>query len=326
MIIKNALISTTRGHNIGDEIIHNGVMRLLSLSGISIKTHILFNRNPDLQQGPFRHARPLTVGDYDNDIIFPNYDVIILAGSPECFGPPVAKLYEYALENDIPMWIIGAGSGTKSQPFTATELAVMRKPSTIITTRQQDLADAINAKLNQTKAKAFICPASFNPLLQNLPTKAPSIHDTLYIVQAPGRTWHKVNPRYLEGVDATSTIPLVCFHTTDFIGLGGRPILVNEVQKAMQKIAQFKTVVSTRLHGAIAALSMGIPAIVVGKGDYRIESAAAMFNELLPVAQSFSQARELTTATQRTLVNFINDNENNYSEWLRKEINENFKA
>lgn len=319
MIIKDALISTTRGHNIGDEIIYNGVLQILESAGIEIENKVLFNRNPDLQEGPHRHARKLTVGDYDNDIKYQNYDAIILAGSPECFGAPVERLYSFALQSNIPMIIIGAGSGTKNQPLTPLELEVLRRKNTIITTRQQDLANRINELLGETKAKAFICPASFQAYYGGTKSKV------LHIVQAPGEGWHKVRPMYLNGADKHEAI---CFHTTDFIGLDGLAKLTNTVSEAHSKILSAKLVVSTRLHGAIFSLSQGIPAVVVGSGDYRIESAAAMFKEWLPVAENFNHAQEIKLPEKmyKNLYEFISIELHNYAEHLNEKINEAFKA
>jgi polysaccharide pyruvyl transferase WcaK-like protein len=60
-------------------------------------------------------------------------------------------------------------------------------------------------------------------------------------------------------------------------------------------VSQYDRVISTRLHGAIGALSLGIPAVVVTDGDFRIETASRMFGMTLPIAKTIKEG--LTTRT-----------------------------
>jgi hypothetical protein len=56
-----------------------------------------------------------------------------------------------------------------------------------------------------------------------------------------------------------------------------------------------KAVVSTRLHGAIAGLSCGVPSIALGPDDFRISDAAAAYGDVLPVMNTLP-AVELASA------------------------------
>lgn len=308
---KNILISSTIAHNFGDNIIAYGVYRLLREIGIKLTQHniVVYNRNPDLQleeQG--RAPRLDCVGNYDNAVIG-NYDAIILAGSPECFGPMLRPVYEHVVKNKTPLFIIGAGNSSAHMTLSDDEREALNLPTTVVTYRQQSLRSAFEAPV-------LPCPALFCTDLV-LPEFRPS--RTTYVIQRPHptprhRPWHTIHPSYLVGLEPQDRKVVI-----DYRELIAYPdaTLVYSPENFEKEVEGTKTI-STRLHGAIAALASGTPAVVVGKGDYRIEAAAKEFVRILPVADSIKSAKNMQVPSYEEIKAFKLNTLEEYKKVLAK--------
>lgn len=292
----NILLSTTHFHNPGDEIIAEGVKNLLRNRFGSNLTYFSYNRNPDLQEDPQRRLRQPLVGNYmTSPELIDHMDMVVLAGSPEWFGGPMETLYKAIRERkrNIPMLALGVGLGHAHGALNELDMEILGRPETKIITRSYETTEWLTRY--GIESSALTCPALF-AFEANLFSASDK---TLQIVQAPGHDWHEVPARVLEQLDRS--VDMLCLHVKEFqhySKLGLKPIYANNLYSFADIVSQYDKVVSTRLHGAIGALSLGVPAVVVSDGDFRIETAAKMFGEHLPVAKSVREALNMNLPKQ----------------------------
>lgn len=287
-----ALISTTLGHNPGDEIIALGVKRIVRELAQEPVDFVLYNRNPDLQEGSARTPKAGLVGNYlCNEVDLSHFDVAVLAGSPEWTGGPVKPLYEaIAKRKGFPLLALGVGLGDPSIPLSELDKEVLGRPETTIITRSLETTRFLYDKHN-IRSRPLPCPALFafdKPRREGFRT----IIKTLQIAQAPGRRWHEIKESCLSGLNfehdvlAVHIKELQCFNPMAWPRRGALRY-AGDTDSFRNIVPNYGRVLSTRLHGAIGALSLGIPAVVIADGDFRIETAARMFGDILPIAKDF---------------------------------------
>jgi len=284
-------VSTTTGHNPGDQFIYKGVMNLLeSLDLISDKDSIfLYDRNPDfMKEFPSNQILEEQYwGNRTNIINWEDIDAVVLAGSPEWLHGPLHHIYEGLSQNPhIPLLSIGVGYSQPEVEMSDLEKSVLKRKNTKIICRSNELREQVNKILGKQKASALPCPAIFagDGILKTFE------HSCGYILQ---------NPKGIQGtgidVDITGhekDAQFIAFHVNDAL------YLKNKVKHyyyswnpddLLDKISECRYIQSTRLHGAIAALGMGIPAnLICKKGNTRIERAAAMYGPFLPINEKSS--------------------------------------
>lgn len=292
------LISTTSNHNPGDVYIAEGVKRLLHLKYGADLTFVEYNRNPDLQEvGEARYQRKGLVGNYwtPESKLLKHMDTLVLAGSPEWFGPPLQTLYKAITEEhpQIPVLGIGIGLGHKWGTLSELDKAVLSRPETKLITRSEETMYML--KRDNIESIALPCPAvlAFDPWELGSPAIAGK---TLCIAQKPGHGWHEVRESYLEGLEeaVSREAELLTIHVKEyeyFLDNGFNPMYAPTVEDFRRIVSQYDHVLSTRLHGAIGALSLGCRAAVIGNADFRISTAAKMFGAKLPCFKNFKEAQ-----------------------------------
>ncbi len=293
------LISTTLGHNPGDELIMDGVLSLL-YSRFKSFDYVLYNRNPDLQEGGAKRLARTTVGNYQTNPVDLSYiDMVVLAGSPEWTGAPMQSLYE-AIDTkpSMPVLALGVGKGSEDMAWTELDQRVLKRVNTFIVTRSLETSEELLFK--GIGAKPLVCPAFFSSNAYGA-ARAKSL---LQIVQAPGTEWHEIDGRALEGMSQADTLVLHPKELKYFNSLQPNLYYAHSADRFRYHVAQYQMVLSTRLHGAIGALAQGIPSVVVTNGDYRIETAARMFGSILPVARNFEEAHKILLHQPKDIAEF----------------------
>lgn len=314
----NILISTTLGHNPGDEIILKGVKRLLAAKFGDEITYISYNRNPDLQTRGLcneRVQRTDLVGNYmTSGSILKHVDMVVLAGSPEWYGGPMEALYK-AIEKytlDIPLLALGIGLGSEWGTLSVLDKRVLSRPQTKIITRSKETSQMLMLQLG-INVPSLVCPALFAftgdepECFWNRATVAKLLASkTLLILQKPGNGWHEIRESCLEGLhlkDRQRDEDILCLHIKEYEYFmemfewektyHKRVYYAADPASFAEVVSRYSKVVSTRLHGAIGALSLGIPAVVVSNGDFRIETCSSMFGNVLPRARTISEGLEV---------------------------------
>lgn len=299
----NIWVSTTLHHNYGDQVIELGVSQVLAKAfGTEYYNFnkIWYNRAYDLQileEG--RRPRPFTVGNYDNDGRM-KYDLAVVAGSPEFFGPPMESFYQTVLDYDMPLIALGVGTTWDHLSLCELSRKVLSRKNTFVTARGPRARDIINRDLGQTKVVALPCPSIFAASHRAIPRLSVGA-----VAQTLGQDFTAVPESTHQGLDRADEI--LCVHKNDFYYFqrkGFSPRIFSSVGHMMQTIGQYKKIMSTRLHGALAAVSLGIPTVVVHDQNERIRDAMEMFEGLIPQVKNFEQAKKIKGSDPEKLDKF----------------------
>jgi len=318
----NILVSSTRQWNPGDEFIRKGVERLLH--GIIGPGHnwLLWNRNPDLFMNRWQDGRMRTdfltnsVHDPALDVV----DLVVFAGTPEWLGQPVEQIYRKLLtQPSVPVLVLGAGSGSAMPQLAAHESEVLNRDNVFITTRSYDLAESLNSQLATPKAIPLPCPAFYSA---NGTSALPDRRRVGVIVQNSAVVNQSVGEDLVQGLisalrDAQGKIDLdiVSLYIDEHmrfsrLGLTHPCVYSYEPDHLLDEFAGYSTIISTRLHGAIAGLSAGVPSILLAEEDnFRLRSTQKLFGDLLPIfgvqeafrvaaERSLDESHQLANATQ----------------------------
>lgn len=246
------LISTTTNWNPGDDFIRIGTKNILNRI-LPNPNYINYDRNPNnmVNWPDDQNMRSGLHGTFmNNPIDWEKIHMVVLAGSPEFLHEPLMPIYEgLASRPHIPLLAIGVGYSEPElmKPLSENEKWVLSRKNTLIICRQYDLSERLIPILNK-EVFTLPCPALF--CFDKFPEKT---RDTVSY-----NLCHSIE----EMTDETyfSSDP---YDILNFIG-------------------KHRTVVSKRLHGAIAGISSGASSVLVN-ASFRAQSAIKLFE---PVMQS----------------------------------------
>jgi hypothetical protein len=197
-----------------------------------------------------------------------------------------------------------------------------------MTTRSDELAEDMDRILGMHKAVSIACPAFLSAsddesgaegqsspirlILQaaarNLSIgrgrrKKPRIG---LVLQAPNVKWHDIPESHFQEIMEAigpdrSDLEVISVHASEFAELKKRRINMEivysfEASDYAKLLGAYDVVISTRLHGAIAAASLGVPSIVLNREDFRVNSAQAKLADILPLmrpAEALAFARSI---------------------------------
>jgi hypothetical protein len=315
----NILTSSTRQWNPGDEFIRKGVEYLLKSILGPDHNWLLWNRNPDLFVNRWADGRMRTdfLTNSMRDPALDVVDLVVFAGTPEWFGQPVERIYCSLLTRpEVPVLVLGAGSGAVMPQLAPHEIEVLDRNNVFISTRSLDLAEGINAQLSTPKAIPLPCPAFYSV---EKPSASPDRRRIGVIVQSSGTTNQNIGEDLVEDLiaalrDAQGKIDLdiVSFYIDEHmrfsrLGLKHPCVYSYEPDHLLAQLSGYSTIISTRLHGAIAGLSAGVPSILLAEdGNVRLRSTQRLFGDwlpILPVQEAFGVAAQISPeeARQRSI-------------------------
>ncbi|WP_250502465.1 polysaccharide pyruvyl transferase family protein [Caballeronia sp. AZ7_KS35] len=315
----NILVSSSRQWNPGDEFIRKGVERLLGDILGPNHNWLLWNRNPDLFVDRWSDGRMRT--DFlTNSMRDPSLDVIdlvVFAGTPEWFGLPVERIYRSLLTQPrVPVLILGGGSGADMPRLAPHEVEVLDRDNVFICTRSVDLVEWINAQLSTPKAVALPCPAFYSV---GEPRGWPDRQRVGVIVQSSGTPNQNVGEELVQSLisalraaEGKIDLDIVSLYIDEHmrfsrLDLEHPCVYSYEPDHLLAQFSTYSTIISTRLHGAIAGLSAGVPSILLAEeANFRLRSTQKPFGNLLPilsVQEAFRVAaeRSLEEARQRSI-------------------------
>jgi hypothetical protein len=292
----NVLISSSRQWNPGDEFIRKGVERILrNLLG---KAHnwLLWNRNPDLFMNRWTDGRMRTdfltnsLRDPALDIV----DLVVFAGTPEWLGQPVERVYRSLLTRpQIPVLVLGVGSGSVMPKLSPHEIEVLDRSNVFISTRSFDLAECLNSQLSTPKAIPLPCPAFY---CVDDADVLPDRHRVGVIVQSSGTVNQGIGEELvqdlisaLRNAQGRTDLDIVSFYIDEHmrfsrLGMSHPCVYSYEPNDLLEQISTYSAIISTRLHGAIAGLSAGVPSILLAEDDnVRLRSTQRLFGDILPI-------------------------------------------
>ncbi|SED05454.1 Polysaccharide pyruvyl transferase [Burkholderia sp. WP9] len=296
MTRMNILISSSRQWNPGDEFIRKGVERLLGDILGPNHNWLLWNRNPDLFMDRWTDGRMRTdfLTNSMRDPALDVVDLVVFAGTPEWFGQPVERIYRSLLTQPrVPVLVLGAGSGAAMPQLAPHEVEVLDRGNVFICTRSVDLAECLNAQLSTPKAVPLPCPAFYSV---GEPGVLPDRHRVGVIVQSSGTPNQNVGEELvqtlisaLRAAQGKIDLDIVSLYIDEHmrfsrLGLEHACVYSYEPDHLLAQISGYSTIISTRLHGAIAGLSAGVPSILLAEeGNFRLRSTEKPFGNLLPI-------------------------------------------
>ena len=263
----NILVSTTNGWNPGDDFIREGVQNLIQ-NVIGECNWFFYNRNPDLDAS---RSNPVSLHIGHKNIQLP-WDLIIFAGTPEWDSWRTKPIIEHLLtQPDTPVMFLGIGSCNPNEKPNDLILSLMKRDQCLVVCR--------NHQLNKTlvdlgvKSVALPCPALFCS-----PKKNTKKNGKILVFQDAKSPHNSVpiSSDFLQSavLDGWS---LVCHAYSEaiFAMQNNLPFMIGSYHDLITTFSSAEIVVSTRLHGAIAANSSGTPSILTSSvKNYRISTCA----------------------------------------------------
>lgn len=298
---SNILCSSSIQWNCGDDFIRFGTQHLLQPLLKKSTNWVCWNRNPDLFKKPWQDSR-FNQKFLTNSAKRPMLDImdyVLISGTPEWSGTPLKPIYCDILKYpDIPLLILGVGAGGPNSVFNKTELNAFRRPNTLIVTRSTDLADDINKTLGHRKAVPLPCPALFcYDWLISEHIDINKSKKTAIILQSSSVNNQCIRESTVQNIlnvinnAEPYTIDIICFYIDEFecfsrIIKHQHVIYHFDAKNYVHIVKNYTYIYSTRLHGAVLALSCGVPAMLISDQNYRLSSTQALFGEFLPMIHS----------------------------------------
>jgi hypothetical protein len=282
----NILFSSTRQWNPGDEFILFGVRNLLqeALKGQRINW-ILYDRNPDLFVDGFSnpvHKERIWENSYhhgDSKCL----DMAVIAGTPEWMGLPLKGFYKAVKEGNLPLIVLGVGYIDAPITFSEDELYSFRNLLKVVTVRDEYASRAFNEI--GIHHEILPCPALFASLNETLPAEIKKIG---FIIQT-SKTANQSVPEELSHASAHAVkqlrnerfeVELVCHYIDELVEFARSlaPVRYSyDARDYINILNDYDLIISTRLHGAILANSLGKPALMLNTEDSRCKGTLSLF-------------------------------------------------
>jgi len=289
MSIPTILFSTTQNFNPGDEVILMGIERLLNASGIRYHKRV-YDRNPSNQQ-----QRAEALADHNT----PPPDYVIFAGTPEwCSeypnlddlikGPYSARFFarilrlrqtdrsndpllRYIIKHGISCAMLGVGSSKPPVPTHKIDY-ILRELSDLFIVRDPQTYRCFSSYQPQLAP----CPALFCAEVAEPRQSLKKIGITL---QAPHSNLIRMNKQgfdyaissYRAITQHYNNVEIICHTRQDshYFQHQFPDAVINTLTDGPSLIntySRFDAILSTRLHGCVAACSLGIPTFQLWHG------------------------------------------------------------
>lgn len=282
----NILVSSTRQWNPGDEFIFFGVQNLLKevLKGQRINW-ILYDRNPDLFVDGFNNP-------VHKDRIWGNsfhhgdskcLDMGLIAGTPEWMGIPLKGFYKTVIEGNLPLIMLGVGYIDAPITFSEDELYCFKNQLKVITARDEYASRALNEI--GIGHEILPCPALFVSTHETIPA---DIRKIGFVIQT-NKTLNQSVPEELSHACAHIVrklrvkgfeVEVVCHYIDELVDFSRAlsPVRYSyDARDYIDILNDYDLIISTRLHGAILANSLGKPAMILNIDDPRCSGTVSQF-------------------------------------------------
>ncbi len=264
--MKTVLYKTTRGWNIGDELILRGTINLIK-TAIGEHNAILYNCHPSIDRKS-KQRDDSVFGDYDTSII----DLAVIAGTPETFTDRMWTFYGIVNNNKIPLLILGAGDEMRK----CTTTAEMANPAKLITVRQEDLIERYSSFFGRI-VKCMPCPALFaaNELSYGSNGRYLFVYDAERGCHGIGEKNYATTDDCFDYFENRVDFDVVC-HRCDELPLAKKRFpkatvrYFYNVNDLIDFYGNYSFVISPRIHGCGLAASFGIPSLCTLVDDYRL--------------------------------------------------------
>ena len=326
----NICVSSTINWNPGDEFIRYGVINLLKKLLGKEHNYFIWNRNPDFFEKAWQ--KDSMKEEFWSNSVHPAdlawMDAFVFAGTPEWFGNPTYPIYAEALKNKKPLILLGAGAGRPLDLMSSLEKQVLRSPKTFLCVRSIGLAEEL--KKIDISAHTLPCPAIL--CQTNDYNNKEQTGRIGFLLQTSSVLNQQSDLRFAQ--DFFRLPP-----QRNYILLAS---YIDEARENCKKQVPFRFsfepkdyfdfykecdwIVTTRLHGVLSSLACGVPAVLLADtSNVRIQSSAALYKEILPVATSLKDGLQIVQelsgkqyiALRQNILQFKKDLEAQYIHLLR---------
>ena len=271
---RHVLCATTRQWNPGDELILQGVRNVLETmdpadNPVSV---CIFDRSPALRQ-----TAPFLSNSWRGQSLR-GFDEVIVAGTPEWYGPVLEPLYRAIERDGVEPIMLGLGAGTADLRLSPLDRRVLGRAK-VLTVRDANAQRALREI--GLDPQLIPCPALLASRSAHVRTRKQRVG---LVLQRDEVTCQSISTSTLEqvlamheGLDETYEVEVVCNYVDEYLWALERFERVRysyDSADYLPLFARYDVVVSTRLHGAIAALSTGAPSLLIN-GTFRCSGAAA---------------------------------------------------
>ncbi|WP_414524110.1 polysaccharide pyruvyl transferase family protein, partial [Umezakia ovalisporum] len=217
-------------------------------------------------------------------------DLVVFAGTPEWLGPRCQPIIDFLdVYTDVPAMFVGVGTAEALYCLGEKEKRVLSRDRSLIITRSNVLASEVNEQIGIEKAVPLPCPAVFAPEL----TYMPSTSKKIAVIIQTDKSVQPINKIHFEQLryvlnNINDDFDLIAFHQSEYLILKSNfPHLniryTDSSFEVIRLLNQYQYVLSTRLHGAIAAAGLGLASFIFKRDDYRIETTAGLFKSIISV-------------------------------------------
>ncbi|MDW5315987.1 polysaccharide pyruvyl transferase family protein [Rhizobium sp. PL01] len=236
-------------------------------------------------------------------------DIVVFSGGPEWLGPRCELIYEFLDQNpDVPTLLIGIGSAAPLNDMRDVEKRVLSRENTLVITRSRELALQIIHILGFHKSSWLPCPAVLSSEAMHPMSKTAKIAAILQIPYGPQSIPEGHFSEIRNALDTCSAdIDIIAFHEVECEFLAStfpdRTLRYSEKSNEYTSwFGQYGAVVSTRLHGALAAMSTGVWSCIFHRDDFRVNSTADLVSPV-PILEPISAIDRALMATRRSEAN-----------------------
>jgi len=246
---------------------------------------ILYDRNPDLFVDGFNN--PVHKGKIWSNVFNIHHDprcidLAVVAGTPEWSGLPLKGFYQTVKKGNIPLILIGVGYIDAPIHFNDDEIYCFRKLLKTAIVRDEYASLALN-KIGISHT-ILPCPALFSSLKETVPAGLRKIGFTIQSnmtenqsvsIETSYACANTVNKLREKGF----IVDVICHYIDEFIefAINLAPVRYSyDASDYLVILDNYDLIISTRLHSAILANSLGKPAMLVNS-DSRCTGAASQF-------------------------------------------------
>lgn len=304
----NICLSSTVNWNPGDEFIRFGVRNLLEKLIGNRHNYFIWNRNPDFFYKAWADDR-VKENFLSNSCSYEDLsyiDLFVFAGTPEWFGNPTAPLYKEIERRHVPSLFLGLGAGRDPKHLNKTEKKVLNDAFSFVSSRSNTLAEELSAH-GVNGVHTLPCPAVLCAREEYAPRqktgKVGFLLQTTEVINQNSKISFAEEFFNLPPNENYELIASYIAETRTAAKKGIKARFSFEPQDYFAIYQDYDFLITTRLHGALSALSAGIPAILVTEPtNERVQTAAVLYKEVLPVADSVGGALEILKAYQSDAV------------------------
>lgn len=280
----NILYATTKGWNIGDELIMAGCERIMyDIFGSHNK--IIYNKHPQirLEDGSRLDILDNSYQDNMKDI---KLDVCVMAGTPENFTARCDAYYNLCKAHSAKKIFIGLGGEVESMNMLARD--VLHGQADFVSVRDVGMKEELQSAINRD-VYSLPCPALYSVRQNYNPYKkivfVPSPPKYLSNMQGIDDYYFNCQSAILDNIIKSFrdySVEIVCHYASEFYYYSKYDNVKYsyDVKDYTDFYADAAIVVSSRVHGCGLASSLGIPSIGFSK-DFRDGTMNGFMSKIL---------------------------------------------